>query len=353
MAFRIPIAITVLTLSSGALFAQQIQATWTPSIDRWWYPFNFSNGAEQNAPTFAALGQAGFDDRDSDLVLAFNTAGQVPAGRGAGKYRVVSAQVRLTTSNPPRFAYDPTFDSVCTITTPNQCTDDPGKPVELFAAGFRNGLSSLTLTENAPFSTTPSFPPQESIRSVFPSRVGSDGRVLANGDVSNHVTEGVEAQPLAIALTDAVSPGDLVPTGTVMTFTFDVSQPATALYLARGLDEGRIVLVASSLHSAAGGPGGGTGDPQYPSFYTKENPTAIALGLVGGLDITVELTSIIDFNNDGLFPDTQDIDDFLAAFAGAPCDPCSSIDINGDGLFPDTADIDVFLCLFAGGVCTP
>ncbi|HEX2838203.1 MAG TPA: hypothetical protein VHN77_08780, partial [Phycisphaerales bacterium] len=43
----------------------------------------------------------------------------------------------------------------------------------------------------------------------------------------------------------------------------------------------------------------------------------------------------IDFNNDGLFPDTMDIDDFLSVFSGGPCsnDPnCGDIDYNNDGL---------------------
>jgi hypothetical protein len=62
----------------------------------------------------------------------------------------------------------------------------------------------------------------------------------------------------------------------------------------------------------------------------------------------------IDFNNDGLFPDTQDIDDFLSVFGGGACsnDPnCNDIDFNNDGLFPDTLDIDSFLSVFGGGQC--
>ncbi len=66
----------------------------------------------------------------------------------------------------------------------------------------------------------------------------------------------------------------------------------------------------------------------------------------------------IDFNNDGLFPDTADIDDFLSVFSGGPCsnDPptgsgCGDIDFNNDGLFPDTTDIDSLLSVFSGGDC--
>jgi hypothetical protein len=62
----------------------------------------------------------------------------------------------------------------------------------------------------------------------------------------------------------------------------------------------------------------------------------------------------IDFNADGLFPDTTDIDDFLSVFSGGPCsnDPnCGDIDYNNDGLFPDTLDIDSLLSVFSGGPC--
>ncbi len=62
----------------------------------------------------------------------------------------------------------------------------------------------------------------------------------------------------------------------------------------------------------------------------------------------------IDFNGDGLFPDTTDIDDFLSVFSGGPCgnDPnCGDTDFNNDGLFPDTLDIDSLLSVFSGGPC--
>ncbi len=61
----------------------------------------------------------------------------------------------------------------------------------------------------------------------------------------------------------------------------------------------------------------------------------------------------LDFNNDSLFPDPQDVSDFLAVFTGVPCPTpvCDDIDFNNDGLFPDTADIDTLLSAFSGGPC--
>ena len=75
--------------------------------------------------------------------------------------------------------------------------------------------------------------------------------------------------------------------------------------------------------------------------------------------ITGEFTILppcdIDFNNDGLVPDVQDIEDLLLVFAGATCptgaDQCDSVDFNADGLFPDVQDIEDFLDAFAGGAC--
>ena len=61
----------------------------------------------------------------------------------------------------------------------------------------------------------------------------------------------------------------------------------------------------------------------------------------------------VDFNGDGLFPDTADIDDFLGVFSGGQCSTgaCGDLDFNNDGLFPDTADIDALLSVFSGGPC--
>ncbi len=76
--------------------------------------------------------------------------------------------------------------------------------------------------------------------------------------------------------------------------------------------------------------------------------------LVTGTDcVGVSPCDSIDFNNDGLFPDTADIDDFLSVFSGGPCSTgtCNDTDYNNDGLFPDTLDIDSILSVFSGGPC--
>ncbi|HEX2837962.1 MAG TPA: hypothetical protein VHN77_07530 [Phycisphaerales bacterium] len=71
------------------------------------------------------------------------------------------------------------------------------------------------------------------------------------------------------------------------------------------------------------------------------------------VDVPAVVCGDIDFNNDGLFPDTQDIADYLDVFAGGACPTprCDSIDVNRDTIFPDTADIEAFLRVFGGGSC--
>ncbi|HYF15735.1 MAG TPA: PKD domain-containing protein [Phycisphaerales bacterium] len=61
----------------------------------------------------------------------------------------------------------------------------------------------------------------------------------------------------------------------------------------------------------------------------------------------------LDFNNDGLFPDNQDLEDFLSVFGGGPCltGDCDTIDFNNDQLFPDNADLEAFFSVFGGGSC--
>jgi hypothetical protein len=62
----------------------------------------------------------------------------------------------------------------------------------------------------------------------------------------------------------------------------------------------------------------------------------------------------IDFNADGLFPDDNDLVEFLTVLAGGNCSPgntCNDIDFNNDGLFPDDNDLVAFLTVLAGGNC--
>jgi hypothetical protein len=56
----------------------------------------------------------------------------------------------------------------------------------------------------------------------------------------------------------------------------------------------------------------------------------------------------IDFNNNGVFPEDQDVVDFFNVLAGAECPSCDSIDINGDSVFPSDEDVEAFFACLAG-----
>jgi hypothetical protein len=65
----------------------------------------------------------------------------------------------------------------------------------------------------------------------------------------------------------------------------------------------------------------------------------------------------IDFNNNGVFPEDQDVVDFIDVLAGGQpvtCDPalgCNDIDFNNNDIFPEDQDVVDFFNVLAGGAC--
>ncbi|HLP83350.1 MAG TPA: S8 family serine peptidase [Phycisphaerales bacterium] len=59
----------------------------------------------------------------------------------------------------------------------------------------------------------------------------------------------------------------------------------------------------------------------------------------------------IDFNNNDIFPEDQDVIDFLGVLAGSQCASCSDIDFNNNGVFPEDQDVVDFFNVLAGGQC--
>ncbi len=315
-----------------------------PTMDRWMYPFASTPGAEQVALTFGAILQPGFDDRDAQMLLGFDTAGQVPTGLAPNRYRIESLRFKAYVSNDFVAVYDNSFDSVTTLYADGDAfqtpDSDPGKPVELFGVGFRNDQNVNTFIENTAYSIVPSFPPQEGVRSAFAAAFDSGGSLI---DISRQVRQRFDTAPWAIGTTQALQPGDLMPAGTELTFDVDLCMPGVREYFRQALANGKIRVMISSLEPASGGPGGGTGTPMYPGFYTKENPVATTLGWTAKLETVVKVGSIADMNGD----EGVTIDDlliFLAAFEeGSPI-----ADVDGDcGITVD--DLIAFLIAFEAG----
>jgi hypothetical protein len=316
----------------------------TPTFDRWMYPFNSSPGTETTAPIFAAIGQPGFDDRDGQFLVGFDTAATVPPGAGELRYIIQSARLRVVVSNDMQFAYDPTPDPVASSYDPADPAyvpdTDPGKPVELFGVGYRNGLTAATFTESTAFSTQPVIPPQEGIRSAFAAVFDAEGHAT---DVSRQVRQRITAGPMAVGVNANLAPGQLVPQGTELTLDIDVTDPTTHAYLSRSLNSGRLMLMVTSLQPASGGPGGGSG--AYASFYTKENPVSPVLGYSASLEVHAVVYPGADFNMDGDVGTDADIEAFFASLAGAPI---GNPDFDMDGDVGTDADIRAFFEALAG-----
>jgi len=326
--------------------AQLVNATFgVPSGDRWMYPFNFAAGGEAGAPTFGAINQAGFDDRDSQFYVAFNTTAQVTPGEPLDHYRLRHVRITAYVSVDNQAIYDDSLDSVTSLYAngdPEQTLDaDPGRPIELFGVGYRNGYTAATFNENSAFGGAPVVPPAEGCRNAFAAIFTPEG---AATDISRQVRQRFEATPMAIGTTSQLTPGDLIPAGTAFTFDVDLCDESARAYVQRSLAAGKLAFIISSLEPASGGPGGGTGSPTYPAFYTKESSIAIANGYQVKLDLDLAIGSGADFDNNG-FINGDDFDAFVELFYFG--DPAADWDgncfVNGD-------DFDGFVEAFVGGM---
>ncbi|HLP85347.1 MAG TPA: laminin B domain-containing protein [Phycisphaerales bacterium] len=60
----------------------------------------------------------------------------------------------------------------------------------------------------------------------------------------------------------------------------------------------------------------------------------------------------IDFNNNTVFPEDQDVIDFFNVLAGQECPTCNDIDFNNNTVFPEDQDVIDFFTVLAGGECS-
>ncbi len=333
-------AIIAAGLAAGASVShgQTINANYSrPALDRWMYPFNSQAGTEAVSPIFGAILIDGFDDRDAQFIVAFDTAPAIPAGRPPQEYRIEAFTLTAFVVNSNEVVYDHTFDTVFSLLPsgdPQFVSDaDAGRPTELFGVGFRGGFTAATFTEDAPFGGAPVVPPAEGNRHAFAA--ASFNELGEGTDLSRQVRQRFDAQPWAIGTNPALTPGQLIPGGTALTFSIDPCNAQAREYLRRGLASGRVFLSLSSLVPASQ-PGGDPLPRTYPVIGTKEgNPATRAR-----LAVTVRVGDPADFNGDG-FVDFFDFDEFVIAFeSGGP-----GADFNQD-CFVDFFDYDDFVAAF-------
>ena len=84
------------------------------------------------------------------------------------------------------------------------------------------------------------------------------------------------------------------------------------------------------------------------SLWNDASSTAITRGFIVEFDSACD---DIDFNNNGVFPEDQDLFDFFGVLAGEECGSCNDIDFNNNSVFPEDQDIQDFLTVLAGGQC--
>jgi hypothetical protein len=258
-----------------------------PTLDRWMYPFNFSPGTRTIASTFGSVGTPGFDNRDAQFLVGFNTATLVPTGQGAANYRITSVRLTATDSGGV-FAYDPTYDAFATSLDPALDTD-AGRPVEIHGAGFRNGYTGLGFgaNDNLPpaFEERSPFAPAEGERNAFALGFDAAGNPR---DVSRNVDEGFESDPWAIGTVAGLAPGAVVPADANLVFALDLTNPSILGYFQNALNDGALGLVITSMHEVEQGSTVGT-----PRFYTKENPLQdVASGTLVAPRLEVEYTIV-------------------------------------------------------------
>ncbi len=257
-----------------------------PGIDRWSYPFA-GNGSEQEARIFSALGTEGFDERDAQFIVAFDTtaggSSSIPAFKGALNYEITSVKLTATVSSlvgAP--TYDGTHDNFQTYLATDAAAyvpdADAGRPIELFGAAFVGGYTEFGFgpTDGAPpaYEEANPFgfgPPNG--RYVHPVAINELGeRTMASNNVDyfNGGADGWDATPYAVG-TSSLNAGDPLAVGTELTFDVNLSDPAILDHMRQSLNDGQLGFVFSTLALSN----------DFPRLYTKEFP--------GGSPVTLQV----------------------------------------------------------------
>lgn len=252
--------------------AEEFTGSVVTDADRWMYPFNATPGVRPAGSIFGTVSvpaNEDFDNRDAQMVISFDTTSIVPAGEGADAYELDSIRVEMTLSGPASSPLDTTYDAWQTYLPEDArgaVTDtDPGRPIEIFAAGFRFDFTRTTWQEDSTFSVTGPFGTNN--RTVFTAGFDGQGALV---DVSSNVNDQVDVTPLAIATFPGVAVGETAPEGAVATFDLDLSDDRVRAWVSESLDEGRIVFSISSMVFAA------QGDGVLTQFYLRENALVFA-----------------------------------------------------------------------------
>ena len=327
-------------MAGGLAYANEFSGCIETQADRWMYPFNATPGTRPGGSVFGYLpypAETSFDNRDGQMIVAFDTTGLVPAGEGAENYEIDQLQLQMTLKGELSSPIDLTVDEWNTYLPATakdwEPDEDAGRPIELYAAGFRYDYTRVNWQEDDPFSDQGAFGTNH--RSVFSAGIAEDGQLF---EVSSNFNDGYTSQPLAIGSFADYAEGDIAPEGAVAIFNIDLSAPEVRGWVGESLNEGRIVFAVTSLVPAS------QGDGVLTQFYLKENPLVEAgvrdagvLCLGGRISEGCSIPADFDGDCD---VDGGDLGLLLSLWGTCPA-PCAA-DLNNDG-FVNGADLGQML----------
>jgi len=288
-------------------------------LARWNYlASDFGLQTRATASVFGAVSDApGFDARDAQYLLGWNTTNRIPAGQGARNYLISRARVTLTIASGGQYAYTGVLRDYRTYFP----TDDPRYippatnlfPVELYGAGFRGNFTngnnvvipwaSTNYPQTGPWGVAPDV--------YYTNRIAYAAGFDTNGilvDVSNNIGDDgtneiaapFEVAPFAVGQSADVPEGALMPANSQLTFDLNLEDPQIYGYLQNGLNQGNLILMASSLVTASQ-----SGPATFPSFYTIFSSIA-ETNQFPLLDIQGEIVRPnVDNDGDGLADDWE------------------------------------------------
>lgn len=275
-------------------------------LDRWMYPFNATPGQRIQAPTFSAIAEEMFDERDGQFLLALNTeAAGIPKGLPDSAYTITKLSLKLTEA-VGEYPYDGTFDDFRThlASGPLATADgDAGRPIELYGAGLRNGFVEFGFPDGAKATPAPVFSAASPFggigrgtRNVFAT--DADGNDISNSfDSLKDGANGYNTKPFAIGQATSkgqpLGTGTLVPAGAEYAFEVDLQDAAIRSYVQRGLSRGQLAFVVTSMHSTGEL---GQGSP-YPNLATANHFAFSGPIFEIGWDTVDAIAG--DFNGDG------------------------------------------------------
>ena len=340
-----------------------------PSGDRWFYPFNFTPGTRGISSLFAAAFD-GFNDRDGEIILAWDTSVMIEPGLGPEAYEIDAIRIVMTNQANqfinPNWPIDVTVDEWFTFDingdgvvnadgiprgapgdTDGESDDiDPGRPIELFGAGFADDgpFTEATWSESSIYIGSAST--ADIARNPFPFVFdATENKLHVEDSIMGLHNEALGVmsftpQPWAVGVPVGYTPG-MQSTPFDITFDLDLSSADEPVrrYFQEQLNRGRIIVIVTTLRETeVQGPTSG-----YPSIYMKEGlfePGAKPAGL------TVTLSSCDasgDVNGDDSV-DPGDVAAFTEAALGMTEDPdtLERADVNCDGVV-DGRDVQPLL----------